>query len=151
MTDAVVLAALLGGVGGIVLTLLLILARRFARGASGLGSEAEEATYRALHQASLAAPHLRGGLAGADVGRISTLLSSIAEDVADLTPRLESVRSAAREQAEGAGQISEAMLLLDRSASSSRETLDEFRAATRSLQDAVASLRAEVGRLQVDP
>jgi len=46
MTDAVVLAALLGGVGGIVLTLLLILARRFARGASGLGSEAEEATYR---------------------------------------------------------------------------------------------------------
>ena len=89
--------------------------------------------------------------AGSDVGRIGSLLSSIAEDVADLAPRLESVRSAAREQAEGAGQISEAMLLLDRSASSSRDTLDEFREATRSLQDAVASLRAEVGRLQVDP
>ncbi len=69
MTDAVVLAALLGVVGGIVLSALLLLARRYARGAGGLGSEAEEATYRALHQASLAAPYLRGGLATPDVAR----------------------------------------------------------------------------------
>lgn len=77
MTDAVVLAASLGVVGGIVLSALLLLARRFARGASGLGSEAEEATYRALHQASLAAPHLRGGLGSADVARSAKHLRAV--------------------------------------------------------------------------
>lgn len=68
MTD-VVLAAVLGVIGGIALTLLLVLARRYARGAGDLGSDAEQAAYRALHHASLAAPHLRGGLSSPDVGR----------------------------------------------------------------------------------
>ncbi|MCK6079726.1 histidine kinase [Microbacterium sp. EYE_5] len=77
MTDAVVLAALLGVVGGIVLSALLLLARRYARGPGGLGSEAEEATYRALHQASLAAPHLRGGLATPDVARAARHLRAV--------------------------------------------------------------------------
>lgn len=77
MTDAVVLAALLGVVGGIVLSALLLLARRYARGAGGLGSEAEEATYRALHQASLAAPYLRGGLGTADVARAARHLRAV--------------------------------------------------------------------------
>ncbi|MCK2026191.1 histidine kinase [Microbacterium sp. SSW1-47] len=63
----VVLAAVLGVLGGIALTVLLLLARRFARGAADLGSDAEQGALRALHQASLAAPHLRGGLAGPDV------------------------------------------------------------------------------------
>ncbi|MGW9270253.1 histidine kinase [Microbacterium sp. NPDC055599] len=62
----VVLAAVLGVLGGIALTVLLLLARRFARGAADLGSDAEQGALRALHQASLAAPHLRGGLAGPD-------------------------------------------------------------------------------------
>ncbi|MGX1584434.1 sensor histidine kinase [Microbacterium sp. NPDC055502] len=62
----VVLAAVLGVLGGIALTVLLLLARRFARGATDLGSDAEQGALRALHQASLAAPHLRGGLAGPD-------------------------------------------------------------------------------------
>ncbi|MEV4777044.1 sensor histidine kinase [Microbacterium sp. LWH12-1.2] len=62
MTD-VVLAAVLGVLGGIVLTVLLLLARRLARGAADLGSEAEQAALDALHHASLAAPHLRAGLA----------------------------------------------------------------------------------------
>ncbi|MGW9158969.1 sensor histidine kinase [Microbacterium sp. NPDC055665] len=66
MTD-VVLAAVLGVLGGVVLTLLLLLARRLARGATYLGSDAEQAALTALHQASLAAPHLRAGLAGPDV------------------------------------------------------------------------------------
>ncbi len=69
MTDAVVLAAVLGVVGGVVLTVLLVLARRFARGQTDLGGDAEQATYRALHLASLAAPHLRGGLDAADITR----------------------------------------------------------------------------------
>ncbi|MFB8189337.1 sensor histidine kinase [Microbacterium sp. NPDC055988] len=66
MTD-VVLAAVLGVLGGVVLTLLLLLARRLARGATYLGSDAEQAALTALHQASLAAPHLRAGLAAPDV------------------------------------------------------------------------------------
>ena len=63
----VVLAAVLGALGGIVLTVLLLLARRLARGSADLGSDAERAALQALHQASLAAPHLRAGLAGPDV------------------------------------------------------------------------------------
>ncbi|WP_405374857.1 MULTISPECIES: sensor histidine kinase [unclassified Microbacterium] len=77
MTDAVVLAAVLGVAGGIVLSALLMLVRRYARGPGGLGSEAEEATYRALHQASLAAPYLRGGLAGAETPRAARHLRSV--------------------------------------------------------------------------
>jgi two-component system LytT family sensor kinase len=66
MTD-VVLAAVLGVLGGIVLTVLLLLARRLARGATDLGSDAEQAALNALHHASLAAPHLRAGLSAPDV------------------------------------------------------------------------------------
>lgn len=66
MTD-VVLAAILGVLGGVVLSVLLLLARRLARGAADLGSEAERAALTALHQASLAAPHLRAGLSSPDV------------------------------------------------------------------------------------
>ncbi|MFK0242728.1 sensor histidine kinase [Microbacterium sp. NPDC090281] len=66
MTD-VVLAAILGVLGGIVLSVLLLLARRLARGAADLGSDAEQAALTALHQASLAAPHLRAGLSAPDV------------------------------------------------------------------------------------
>ena len=66
MTD-VVLAAILGVLGGVVLSVLLLLARRLARGAADLGSDAEQAALTALHQASLAAPHLRGGLSAPDV------------------------------------------------------------------------------------
>ncbi|WP_396658940.1 sensor histidine kinase [Microbacterium oxydans] len=66
MTD-VVLAAILGVLGGIVLCVLLLLARRLARGAADLGSDAEQAALTVLHQASLAAPHLRAGLSAPDV------------------------------------------------------------------------------------
>ncbi len=66
MTD-VVLAAILGVLGGIVLCVLLRLARRLARGAADLGSDAEQAALTVLHQASLAAPHLRAGLSAPDV------------------------------------------------------------------------------------
>lgn len=69
MNDAVVLAAVLGVLGGIVLTVLLLLVRRFARGTADLGSAAERASYQAMHRVSLAARHLRGGLNGPDVSR----------------------------------------------------------------------------------
>lgn len=69
MSHDVVLAAALGVLGGVVLTVLLVLARRLARGTTDLGSDAERAAHQALHQASSAAVHLRGGLAAPDVDR----------------------------------------------------------------------------------
>lgn len=86
MTD-VVLAAVLGVLGGVVLTVLLLLARRLARGATDLGSDAERAALTALHHASLAAPHLRAGLAGPDVVKaarhLRVLLGSAAVAIVD--------------------------------------------------------------------
>lgn len=86
MTD-VVLAAVLGVLGGVVLTVLLLLARRLARGAADLGSDAERAALTALHQASLAAPHLRAGLAGPDAVKaarhLRVLLGSAAVAIVD--------------------------------------------------------------------
>ncbi|UYO96713.1 sensor histidine kinase [Microbacterium sp. M28] len=89
MTDAVVLAALLGVVAGILLTVLLALARRLARGGADLGSDADRAAHEALHQASLAARHLRGGLASPDAARaarhLRVLLGSAAVALVDDT------------------------------------------------------------------
>ncbi|KQR39556.1 sensor histidine kinase [Microbacterium sp. Leaf159] len=86
MTD-VVLTAVLGVLGGVVLTVLLLLARRLARGATDLGSDAERAALTALHHASLAAPHLRAGLAGPDVVKaarhLRVLLGSAAVAIVD--------------------------------------------------------------------
>lgn len=66
MTD-VALAAALGVLGGIALTLAVVVVHRLVRGGADLGSDAEQASLRALHQASLAAPHLGAGLSGPDV------------------------------------------------------------------------------------
>ena len=82
MTDAVVLAAVLGALGGIVVTVLLLLAWRLSRGSVDLGSAAERASYEVMHHASLAARDLRGGLDGPDVARAArhfrVLLGSVA-------------------------------------------------------------------------
>ena len=59
MPDAVWIAAAAGAVAGAVLTVALLFARRLAMGARDLGSDAERATYRALHVAGLAAAELR--------------------------------------------------------------------------------------------
>lgn len=67
MTD-VVLAAVLGVLGGVLLTVLLLLARRLGR-PRDLGSDAEQGAFQALHQAGLAARHLRSGLSAPDVAR----------------------------------------------------------------------------------
>lgn len=77
MTDAVVLAAAVGAAGGVVVTVLLVLARRLGQGARELGSDAEQATYAALHRAGLAAPHLRGGLESPDVARSARHLRAL--------------------------------------------------------------------------
>lgn len=69
MNEAVLIAAVLGVLGGVVLSVLLMLAWRLARGSADLGSAAEQASYEAMHHASLAARDLRGGLSGPDVAR----------------------------------------------------------------------------------
>lgn len=77
MSDPVLIAATLGVLAGAVLTLLLGLAWRLARGGRVLGSDAEQAAYRALHHASLAAAHLRGGLGAPDVSRAARHLRAL--------------------------------------------------------------------------
>ncbi|GAB3603101.1 histidine kinase [Microbacterium aureliae] len=77
MTDAVVLAATIGVVAGVLLTAALLFARRLGRGSRELGSDAERATYRALHHASLAAGHLRGGLGAPEVTRAAKHLRAL--------------------------------------------------------------------------
>lgn len=72
---------------GAVLTILVQLVWRLARGARDLGSDAERATFRTLSLASRAAVHLRGGLDTGDLHRASralrTLLGSDAIAIAD--------------------------------------------------------------------
>ena len=77
MTEATAWAAVLGAASGALITVLLVLARRLARGGGDLGSDAEQAAYRALHEAGLAATHLRGGLAGGDLDRAARHLRSL--------------------------------------------------------------------------
>ncbi|GAA1999257.1 histidine kinase [Microbacterium ulmi] len=60
MPDAALIAGSVGVVLGAALVLALVLARRLAMGSKDLGSDAERATYRALHVAGLAAAELRG-------------------------------------------------------------------------------------------
>lgn len=77
MTEATAWAAVLGAASGALITVLLVLARRLARGGGDLGSDAEQAAYRALHEAGLAATHLRGGLAAGDLDRAARHLRSL--------------------------------------------------------------------------
>ncbi|MCD2443123.1 histidine kinase [Agromyces sp. SYSU K20354] len=82
--------SVLAGVGiGIVLTLVLQVVWRLARGSRDLGSDAERATFRTLSLASRAAVHLRGGLDSGDPQRaaraLRSLLGSDAIAIADLS------------------------------------------------------------------
>jgi len=120
MTGSVVLAAALGVIGGVVLTVLLLLAWRLARGNADLGSAAEQASYAAMHHASLAARHLRAGLSAPDVVRAArhfrTLLGSnavaivgvdgaVAIDGADDALKGSALRIAERVQESGRRQV----------------------------------------------
>lgn len=108
MNDAVVLAAGLGVVAGIALTLLLVLARRLGRGTRDLGSDAEQAAYRALHEANLAAPHLRTGLGSPGVARAARNLRALLGSAAVVLVETESGRIVA---ADGATEGTDATAL----------------------------------------
>lgn len=77
MTDATVIAALIGAGAGALVVVLLAVAWRLVRGRGGLGSDAEQSAYQALHRASRAAPYLRDGLLGPDVERSARELHAL--------------------------------------------------------------------------
>lgn len=90
MLDAPLIAGVVGLVAGVVLTLALVAARRFAMTARDLGSDAERATHRTLHLAVAAASALRGGRDEPDAVRaarhLRALLAADAVAIVGLEP-----------------------------------------------------------------
>jgi len=77
MDESTLIALLSGSAIGVVLTLGVLLAWRYARGSRELGSDGEHATYRTLHLASQAAGNLRGGLDSEEVSRAARHLRAL--------------------------------------------------------------------------
>lgn len=77
MDESTLIALLAGSAIGVVLTLGVLLAWRYARGSRELGSDGEHATYRTLHLASQAAENLRGGLDAEEVSRAARHLRAL--------------------------------------------------------------------------
>jgi two-component system, LytTR family, sensor kinase len=77
MGSSTLIAALAGALVGVILTMVVVLVVRFARGSRELGSDGEQATYRTLHLASRAAEHLRGGLADDGAARAARHLRTL--------------------------------------------------------------------------
>lgn len=81
--------------------------------------------------------------------KLGRKLEGIMTEVRDLTPRIELVNDGMSAQAEGAEQISEAMVQLSETASDTSDALGEFNRATFQLNEAVQGLRDEVTRFKV--
>lgn len=79
MADSALIAFAVGGVLGIAATLLVLAARRLLRGARDLGTVSERATYRALHEASMAAGQLRNELTASGTGKAVRHLRALLE------------------------------------------------------------------------
>ncbi len=77
MPDAVWIAGAAGVAVGAALVLALVFARRLALGSRELGSDAERATYGALHLAGLAAAELRSGDDAASAQRAARHLRAL--------------------------------------------------------------------------
>ena len=77
MNESTLIALLSGSAIGVVLTLGVLLAGRYARGSRELGSDGEHATYRTLHLASQAAENLRGGLDADEASRAARHLRAL--------------------------------------------------------------------------
>ncbi|HYK88345.1 MAG TPA: methyl-accepting chemotaxis protein [Acidobacteriota bacterium] len=86
----------------------------------------------------------------ADVGKISEQLETIISQVQALTPRFESVNHGMRVQAQGAEQISKAMVGLSDSTRQTADSLKEFNRAAEHLNEAARGLRNEVSRFNVN-
>ena len=77
MDESTLIALLSGSAIGVVLTIGVLVAWRYARGSRELGSDGEHATYRTLHLASQAAENLRGGLDAEEVSRAARHLRAL--------------------------------------------------------------------------
>jgi len=76
-------------------------------------------------------------------------LVNIIQQVEDFTPRLGEVKEGMQSQSQGAQQISEAVSSLNQGAQRTTSSLEGFKAATRTLNDAVASLREGVAKFRL--
>jgi methyl-accepting chemotaxis protein len=76
-------------------------------------------------------------------------LVNIIQQVEDFTPRLGEVKEGMQSQSQGAQQISEAVSSLNQGAQRTAASLDGFRSASGTLNDAVASLREGVARFRL--
>jgi len=84
-----------------------------------------------------------------DADRISEQLGQIIERVQALTPRFAVVNEGMQSQAQGAQQISRAMLQLSDAASKTSMSLREFNAATEFLNEAVQNLEDEIAQFKI--
>jgi len=89
---------------------------------------------------------VRGGVA--EVGSVGGHLEHIIDQVHVLGPRFDTVKDGMRGQAEGAGQIAEAMSQLSVAVDKTRESLHEFKLVTDQLNGAVQGLQQEVSRFK---
>lgn len=84
-----------------------------------------------------------------EVARIGTQQGGIIERVQTLPPRFKQVNEGMQAQAQGAGQISDAMVQLNDGAQRTVSTLDEFSKAASDLHAAVNTLKEEVARFRI--
>lgn len=85
-----------------------------------------------------------------EVGRIGTQQGAIIERVQTLLPRFKQVNEGMEAQAQGATQISDAMIQLNDGAQRTISTLDEFSKASTDLYASVNSLKEEVARFRIN-
>ena len=84
-----------------------------------------------------------------DVNQVSSQLAEIIEQVQEFTPRFENVQQGMHFQAQGAQQITEAMVHLSESAQQSVESIHLSTSALDSLNDAAQSLQNGVSKFRV--
>ena len=85
-----------------------------------------------------------------EVARIGTQQGAIIERVQTLLPRFKQVNEGMQNQAQGATQISDAMVQLNDGAQRTIMTLDEFSKASNDLYAAVNGLKDEVARFRIN-
>lgn len=84
-----------------------------------------------------------------DINQVSAHLVVIIDDVQEFTPRFENVQQGMHFQAQGAQQITQAMVQLSESAQQSVESIRHSTSAIESLNDAAQSLQSGVSKFRV--
>ena len=84
-----------------------------------------------------------------DVGRIKEQLERIIQQVQSMPPLFDEVSGGMQGQAQGARQISEAMVQLNEAAQQASESLQEFNEATEQLNSAAQDLQKEISIFKV--